>query len=224
MTRRTATALVALLALPGPFGASGGAAQAPGAGAAASAAARSDRGPGSAPATYRLLPESRFEVRTETAGVLSRLVHVHVVTAGAFSGTLRWDADRVDRSSVAVTVPVDSLVVDTRADPDDRASIRATMSTRVLGASEHPRIAFRSTAVERAPGDSLRIAGELTLAGATRPVTVTLAHRAGVGRLWVWGSFTVRQTDFGIEPYSAGLGTLKVADEVTFYVDAVAGR
>lgn len=176
------------------------------------------------PAAYQLLSGRRFEVRTDTDGLLGRFVHHHVVRAGAFSGTVRFDPARPSRSRVRITVPVDSLVVDSRADPDDRASIRRTMTSEVLRAAEHPTISFRSTRVRLAPGDSLRIRGELTLAGATRPVTVTLAYRAELGRLWAWGSFTVRQTDFGIEPYAAGAGTLKVADPVTFHVDAVAER
>lgn len=201
-------ALAGLLALPALPGAADSVAQTAEATPAAGA--------------YRLLPDSRFEVRTEPDGVLSGMVHTHVVRAGAFAGTVGFDPADPSRSSVEITVPVDSLVVDTDADPDDRASIRQTMMTEVLRASEHPTITFRSTGVEAAPEDSLRITGELSLAGTTRSVTVTLAHSSEVGRLWVWGSFTVRQTDFGIEPYSAGLGTLKVADPVTFYVDAVA--
>lgn len=176
------------------------------------------------PDRYRILPGSRFEVRTEADGILAGMVHEHVVRAGSFSGELRWDEARPSRSSVRITVPVDSLVVDTDADPDDRASIRETMRREVLRASEHPRLRFRSTAVERSAPDSLRVTGDLTLAGATRPVTLTLAFRAELGRVWAWGSFTVRQSDFGIEPYSAGLGTLRVADPITFYVDAVARR
>lgn len=178
---------------------------------------------GSSSLGYRLLPESRFEVRTGTAGLLGRLADVHVIRAGAFRGTVRFDPDDVASSSVEVTVPVDSLVVETSVDPDDREEIREAMLTEVLDAREHPEVRFRSTEVE-ATGDSLRITGDLTLAGTTRPVTVTLAYRSAVGRLWAWGSFTVRQTEFGIEPYAAALGTVKVADPVRFYLEAVAER
>lgn len=172
---------------------------------------------------YRLLPGSRFEVRTGTAGILSGLGDVHVVRSASAEGSVRFDPRDPDASRVEVTVPVDGLEVHTDVGRDDRAEIREAMRTEVLRAEEHPTVRFRSTGVE-ASGDSLRIAGELTLAGATRPVTVTLAYRAAVGRIWAWGSFSIRQTDFGIEPYSAGLGTVKVADEVRFYVNAVAER
>jgi len=178
---------------------------------------------GSPSRTYRILPESRFEVRTGTAGLLARLADVHVIRAGAFHGTVRFAPDDVAASHVEVTVPVDSLVVETPVDPEDRAEIREAMLTEVLDARQHPEVRFRSTEVEAA-GDSLRITGDLTLAGTTRPVTVTLAYRSAVGRLWAWGSFTVRQTEFGIEPYGTALGTVKVADPVRFYLETVAER
>jgi len=37
--------------------------------------------------------------------------------------------------------------------------------------------------------------------------------------LHVRGSFTVKQTDFGIDPYGTALCTVKVKDEVTFTLD-----
>lgn len=172
---------------------------------------------------YRILPESRFEVRTGTAGLLSGLGDAHVIRADTVEGTVRFAPGRVAASSVEVEVPAEGLRVETPVDPDDRAEIREAMLTEVLRAGEHPTIRFRSTAVEPA-GDSLRIRAELTLAGTTRPVSLTLAYRSAVGRVWAWGTFRIRQTDFGIEPYSAGLGTVKVSDEVRFYVEAVAER
>ena len=38
------------------------------------------------------------------------------------------------------------------------------------------------------------------------------------------GSATLKQSDWGIKPYSALFGTLKVADEVTVSIDANTGR
>ena len=42
------------------------------------------------------------------------------------------------------------------------------------------------------------------------------------GKLRVRGGFTFKQTSFGIKPYSAGLGSIKVKDEVSFTFEAVA--
>ena len=53
--------------------------------------------------------------------------------------------------------------------------------------------------------------GELTLVGKTRPIAFDLAV-GDDGKLS--GSAVVKQTDWGITPYSTLFGALKVADEV----------
>ena len=76
-------------------------------------------------------------------------------------------------------------------------------------------IAFRSTSVNRA-GEHVEIAGELELAGQTRPLMFTLTDAGG----HITGSAQVKQTDWGMKPYSALFGTLKVADAVEIAIDA----
>jgi polyisoprenoid-binding protein YceI len=92
------------------------------------------------------------------------------------------------------------------------ANIEKTIDEEVLGSAP---IAFRSTAVEVA-GGSLAVEGELTLAGATRPIAFDL--NVADGRLR--GAAVVTQTDFGMKPYSTLFGALKVADDVTVELDA----
>lgn len=78
-------------------------------------------------------------------------------------------------------------------------------------------IEFRSTACEVSPeGDRLTVSGELELAGRRAPITFELSLNGGQ----LSGSATVKQTDFGMKPYSALFGTLKVLDEVQVAVDA----
>jgi polyisoprenoid-binding protein YceI len=76
-------------------------------------------------------------------------------------------------------------------------------------------IAFRSTSVARS-GDSVDVAGELELAGRRRPLAFSLTKRSGA----VTGSARIRQTDWGMKPYSALFGTLKVADEVEVAIES----
>ncbi len=64
--------------------------------------------------------------------------------------------------------------------------------------------------------------GALTLAGQTRDVTVDLAVAIGADTLRASGTFSVKQTEFGIRPYRGGPGgTVRVADRVTFEIEAV---
>ena len=97
---------------------------------------------------------------------------------------------------------------------EDKASIEETIDDEILKGME---IRFRSTAVETAAGGgSLHVQGELTLVGETRP----LAFDVVVGESGqLSAKAVVRQTDWGMKPYSALFGALKVADEVEVEVD-----
>jgi polyisoprenoid-binding protein YceI len=97
-------------------------------------------------------------------------------------------------------------------DEDDRANIRQTIDDEILKRVE---ISFRSTEVQQSDG-RLAVRGELTLVGATRPITFDLA----LGDDHVSGSAVVTQTEWGMKPYSALFGALKVADEVRVEIDA----
>jgi polyisoprenoid-binding protein YceI len=55
----------------------------------------------------------------------------------------------------------------------------------------------------------------LTLHGVSRTVGGPVDVKLSGDRLTGSGTVTVKQTEFGIEPVSAGLGTVKVKDEVT---------
>jgi len=100
---------------------------------------------------------------------------------------------------------------------DDKASIQKTINDEVLKGCA---IEFRSSEVRGGAGDGLSVRGDLDLGGRTAPVTFDLAL-GDDGR--VTGSATVKQTDFGMKPYSALFGALKVADEVTVAIDAKLG-
>lgn len=94
----------------------------------------------------------------------------------AVSGTLQWDADAITNSSVDVTIAVDSLhshvpVLDQKL-----------KSAEFLDAARYAQIRFVSTRVERMADAAghLRITGNLTLHGVTRPATLD-AHLNRVG-------------------------------------------
>ena len=97
-------------------------------------------------------------------------------------------------------------------DDDDLANIRTTIDDEILKRSD---IEFRSTSVEQSDG-ALAVRGDLTLVGTTRPITFDLALTDGR----VTGTAVVTQTEFGMKPYSALFGALKVADEVRVEIDA----
>ena len=95
---------------------------------------------------------------------------------------------------------------------DDMANIKQTIDNDVLGGGT---IEFHSTAVTATDG-GLHVDGELDLLGATRPVAFELTID-DEGRLT--GEAVIKQTDFGMKPYSTLFGTLKVADEVRVSIE-----
>lgn len=101
----------------------------------------------------------------------------------------------------------------------DRSDIKANLE-KVLMVQRFPEILFRSTEV--LGGDRLEVAGELTIAGNKRNVRFPIELVTSGGMRRVSGVVAVKQTDWGIKPYSAMLGALKVRDvvEVVFELEA----
>jgi polyisoprenoid-binding protein YceI len=96
----------------------------------------------------------------------------------------------------------------------EKDAIRQTINDEVLKGAT---IEFRSSAVEPKPdAGRLGVQGELELLGARRPIAFELLVSED-GRLT--GEATVKQTEWGMKPYSALFGTLKVADEVRVAFD-----
>ena len=92
----------------------------------------------------------------------------------------------------------------------DRREIAAN-ARKSLKSTQFPAATFSAAGFE-SPGDGGGVVpGPLALAGAERQVRLDVAS-TGPDRYLVTGS--VRQTDFGIKPYSAFLGALRVSDIV----------
>jgi hypothetical protein len=163
-------------------------------------------------------PENaRLTVRTKRTGAASKAGHDLLIEVTSWSATLDPDADpaltlSADSRSLRVLEGTGGIQA---LDDDDRAGIRQTIDDEVL---EGTPIEFRSTRLEA--GDPIRVEGELELRGERRPIAFELAS-GGDGRLT--GTAVVRQSEWGMKPYSALFGTLKVADEVEVAVDTRGG-
>lgn len=94
----------------------------------------------------------------------------------------------------------------------DRAEIERTVAREVLQAHRFPFIEFKSTSIARHPPGGYRIEGVLTLRGREGPLAM-LARQQGAVAL-IDGS--IDQPAFGIVPFSAMLGALKVKAEIGF--------
>ncbi len=92
----------------------------------------------------------------------------------------------------------------------DRRKIEKAITGEVLDVRRHPEIRYEATAVATSP-DGFALTGELTLQGRRRPLAITARLHDGRLRAEV----PLHQPDFGIQPFSALLGTLKLRPDVT---------
>ena len=187
---------------------------------AAGAGFASARPPAPDSVVYRLLPSSRFDVRTGKAGLFGFAGHNHVVRARAFTGSVQYDPANPSASRLEITIPADSLEVLTPHDTAEIRKVTENMRTQVLHVDQYPDIRFIATAATPTP-TGFRLDGQLTLVGQTRSVPVEATVEVGPDTLRARGTFAVKQTDFGIKPVG---GAVKVANQVTFDFDAVAVR
>jgi polyisoprenoid-binding protein YceI len=171
---------------------------------------------------------STLTVHVGKAGLFKFAGHEHEVTAPVSSGRIEAAAADLSRSSVTLTFRAADLRVTGKDEPPaDLPKVQEAMvGPKVLDAARFDTIAFTSrTVTGRALPDGvydLRIEGDLSLHGVTRPVTVPVRVRiAPDGTLSAAGTAVVRQTDFGIKPVSvAGVVNVKNELGLTFRVQA----
>jgi polyisoprenoid-binding protein YceI len=149
--------------------------------------------------------------------------HMMFATAkGRFSdvsGTITVDNENIERSAVDVTIGAASI--DTRDEKRD-AHLR---SADFFDAENHPTLTFTSTRVER-DGDDLKVTGDLTIRGVTRPVVLEAEYNGqGVNP---WGqqvlSYSaktkINRKDFGLN-WNAALetGGVLVGEEIKIQIE-----
>ena len=158
--------------------------------------------------------DGTLTVKTGRKGAASKAGHDLTIEVARWEATLELG----DSPSMSLTADSRSFKVlqgtggVKSLDEDDKANIQKTIDDEVLKGSA---IQFRSTGVA-VDGERLIVNGELELAGKRQPISFDLLHTGG--RLA--GSAVVHQPTWGMKPYSALFGTLKVADEVTVSIDA----
>jgi polyisoprenoid-binding protein YceI len=101
----------------------------------------------------------------------------------------------------------------------NKREIEGNIVRDVLKAEAHPEIRFASTRV-REDADGFQVTGTLTLCGKKRTIAVPLRR---VRDRWV-AEATIHQPEFGIRPFAALLGALKVQADVTVRVSVPAPR
>jgi hypothetical protein len=167
--------------------------------------------------THRLGPQNAtLTVETRRMGAASMAGHDLLIEVTSWQAEL----DTAKDPALTFTANPRSLRVRegtggvTELEDDDKAGIEQTIDEEVLKGAA---IAFRSTALELdSGGTGAMVQGELELGGTRRPISFALRNE----NERLTARAIVKQSDWGIKPYSALFGTLKVADEVEVAVEA----
>lgn len=158
------------------------------------------------------------------AGALASFGHDHVIQAKDIKGDVYLASD-IRASGFSLSLPVASFVVDEPAaraveGPDfaKQPSAAAIEGTRknmlgpgVLDADHFPEVHIRSVSF-LGPDWGLDATVRIELHGTARDVTIPIAVSHNGDTLSVNGAFELKQSDFGITPFSALGGGLQVAD------------
>jgi polyisoprenoid-binding protein YceI len=160
------------------------------------------------------------------AGPLARLGHNHAIVSGQARGVI-WLGATPAASGFEVHVPVASFVVDdpeARAAagpefpgvvPDDaRSGTTANMlRAEVLDAEHYPEIVVRA---EGAAGtwQQAVVHAQVRLKDMRREMDVPVTLQVAGNTVTATGALQIRQTDFGITPFSVAGGAVQVADVV----------
>jgi polyisoprenoid-binding protein YceI len=160
---------------------------------------------------------STMTVRVFKAGVLSAFGHDHEIAAPLAEGSVDAGARKVE-----LRVDASALrVADPKVSDKDRGEIQSTMlGSEVLDAQTFKEIRFRSTHAEQSTPGAWTVAGDLTLHGQTRPVSVQVREKDGRYS----GSCKLNITEFGIKPVKAAGGAVRVKDEVQIDFDIQVAR
>jgi len=145
--------------------------------------------------------EATLTVKTYREGVAAKVGHDLVIVVGRWSAKI-GDDDTVELSADPRSLEIREGLRGAKPLSDrDRREILKNIEQKVLGTQP---IEYRGAA------DG---SGELTMAGATRPLTV---ERTPDG-----GRATITQSEWGIKPYRGLMGAVKVRDEVEVIVSGL---
>lgn len=129
---------------------------------------------------------------------------------GKVDGNITYDPANVGASKVEVTIPLSGLNSHV-GDFDDHLR-----SADFFDAEKFPNITFKSTSVKAAGKGKLKVTGDLTIKGVTKPVVLDVTiNKTGVQPLakreaaGFSATATVKRTDFGL-----GLYAPNVSDQV----------
>jgi hypothetical protein len=177
---------------------------------------------------------SVVSIRVYRSGPMAKLGHNHVITSAEESG-FAWRGPTPAESGFELRIPVGTLVVDdpaarAAAGPDFEGPVpdsardgtkKNLLRPEVLDAAQFPDVTVRASGLGGTWQDPVAQA-DVTLKVVTRRVEVPLDLTDSAGTLTARGTLRLRQTEFGMVPFSVAGGAIQVADEIVLAFEIVA--
>jgi polyisoprenoid-binding protein YceI len=162
-------------------------------------------------------------IYTFKEGLLSAVAHDLELVVRTFEIDVADGRSQVRASFDPRSIEVVDAIIDGKRAPGtlsdkDKEKIRANIASEVIPVKKHPEIRFESSEV-KAEGDTWTVRGRLDLAGRSREIMV----RAARDGEFAIGDVVLHQPDFGIKPYTAMLGTLKIKPDIKVRLRIPAG-
>jgi polyisoprenoid-binding protein YceI len=162
-------------------------------------------------------------VHTGVAGRAARMGHRLTIAVTRWRATVNWDGEEpVAAELIAQVGSIEVLRgeggIKGLSSPE-KAVVKSN-ALKSLSASRFPEIRFTADTI--VPTDEgYRLGGTLQLRDKSRDHVIEL-RTEDLGDSWrLSAESTVRQTDYGIKPYSILMGSVRIADEVTVSFNAV---
>lgn len=168
-----------------------------------------------------------YEVDTSHTQVLFKVRHMGISTVtgrfNRFAATFAYDPQ--DPAASWVTATIDAASIDT----DNERRDNHLRSADFFAADSYPTLTFRSTRVEPAGEGRLRVGGDLSIRGVTKPVVLNVVLEGatvGQGGLPITGwtaETTIDRMDYGLRwNRLTEAGGWVVADEVRILLEVEA--
>lgn len=161
--------------------------------------------------------EGELTLQTGVAGPAARMGHRLTIALTRWRASVTWVGAQPDTADLVVEVDSFEVLrgeggVKGLSGPE-KTLVRAN-ALKSLSASKFPEIRYDADSIDRT-ADGYRLTGTLQIRGKQREHVVDLRTEELDDSWRLSLQSTVRQSDFGVKPYSLLMGSLQIADEVT---------
>ncbi len=162
---------------------------------------------------------SRIMVQLTHEGFIAKMRPRNEVAVKSFNGKVQVPLNNESEIAVVLESEVRSMTnVDKDMSEFERKEFHNILHNAVLESEKFPTIKFASISVTDVRGTneerSFTLNGDLTIRESTRRIAIPVNVTVSDQELRATGEGIIKQSEFGIKPYTGGFGAIKIADEV----------